>query len=52
MDEVRLYEWMKLLMSGFLVTNVFNINGLDLVLNSLLFAGEVESTMVLSVIAI
>ena len=37
----------SLMMSGFsLVDNVLNINGLDLILNSLLFAGEVVSTMV------
>ena len=34
----------SLMMSGFSL--VLNINGLDLILNSLLFAGEVVSTMV------
>ena len=51
MDEVHLCEWIQLLMSGFL-GNVLYINGLDLVLFNLWFAGQLVSTMVGSVIAI
>ena len=40
-----MYEWMQLLMSGFL-SNVLYNNDLDLVLYNFLFAGQVVSTIV------